>query len=234
MDEDLSSPEEEEEPEPLPPPKPPAKQATPVQPAKATPTGRKGVGHESDDESEEGDSRPTVMVDEDLSGSEEEEVDDDRSPAILQPTRAPPPVTKATPPAPRPLKSVRDVTLTESEEEEEEVRPVVKRDKELSAPAPKAKSSGLIMTHQTQKPKNSGLLLDFNNSSPSAPVKEKKKSRKSEKPSSHKKKRHKSREGPEEDEKSAPSPSVTAPPSDPFDFNSLDAWLGSDDVSYAS
>ena len=232
MDEDLSSPEEEEEPEPLPPPKPSAKQATPVQPAKAMPTGRRGVGHESDDESEEGDSRPTVMVDEDLSGSEE--VDDDRSPAILQPTRAPPPVTKATPPAPRPLKSARDVALTESEEEEEEARPVVKRDEELPAPAPKAKSSGLIMTHQTQKPKNSGLLLDFNNSSPSAPVKEKKKSRKSEKSSSHKKKRHKSREGPEEDEKSAPSLSVTAPPSDPFDFNSLDAWLGSDDVSYAS
>ncbi|XP_011403974.2 PREDICTED: rab-like protein 6 [Amphimedon queenslandica] len=238
MDEDLSSlEEEEEEPEPPPPPSKPTKKTTPVQPARGIPATKRIEESESESD-EDGVQRPVVALDEDLSSPEEEEEKANHSTGMLQPTRAPvavkatpPAPVKATPPAPRPLKSAHEIALTESEEEEEERPVVMMKDEDIPEPVSKVKSGGLLMTHQTQKPKSSGgLLLGHNDSSsPSAPAKEKKKSRKSSSSEkSHKKKRQKSRDGGEEGDKAAGSP-VTPAPSDPFDFNSLDAWLGGDD-----
>ena len=234
MDEDLSSLEEEEEPSPSPPPPPSksTKKTTPVQPARGIPASKRIIEESESESDEDGVQQPVVALDEDLSSPEEEEVKANHSTGFLQPTRAPVAV-KATPPAPRPLKSAREIALTESEEEEEERPVVMMKDEDIPEPVHKVKSGGLLMAHQTQKPKSSGgLSLGYNDSSsPSAPAKEKKKSRKSSSSEkSHKKKRQKSRDGGEEGDKAAGSP-VTPAPSDPFDFNSLDAWLGGDDVS---
>ena len=176
-------------------------------------------GNDQDASDSDHDANPQVTLDEDLSSDEEEE--------IVQPT----PVTKnTTPPTPRPLQSVRDIVLTDSEEEE--ARPVVMGNKDIpdvkpDPPKKTKRQEQLLTSHHTTKPakKSAELLLDFNESP--SPVSKEKVSRHSSK-ESRKKKKSKSVEEKNEDSHQP----VSQTSEDPFDFtSSLDAWLAGDDVS---
>ena len=170
-----------------------------------------------------------------------EEVDGDHkfiereNPDILIPS-----VVKATPVSPpkpkkkteiKPLKSVYDIVLTESEEDKSDDEPIARQDVIVPKPS-KEKSS---------RKESGGLLLAFNETQPVKQKPKKKKSevelsespsteRKKERRSSdskHKKHKKKSSRREKEQETVEEKPKANE---DPFGFNtSLDAWLGAGD-----
>ena len=188
---------------------------------------------ESSSEDEEQETVSHIMADEDLPSPKAKPSE------ILKPVPAAPP--KATPP----LHSARDIVLTdtESEDEEEEKAEKVIPKTSRDVPIKKVGGGGLLLTHHSpstakthsvSKPVNSGskpvstgstgsgLLLDFGDDDSSPSVKKKSKRSSSEK--SHKKKKSK----PREDEDKAAAVTKQQEQTDPFGFDSLDAWLAGD------
>ena len=183
-----------------------------------------------EDEDDVDDDSPVEEVDGDHRFIEEE------SPDILIPSVVKP--TPVSPPKPKkkteikPLKSVHDIVLTESEEEKSDDEPIATQDVFVPKPS-KEKSS---------KKGSGGLLLAFNETQP---VKQKPKKKKSEvevseSPSTERKKerrssgskhkKHKKKSSRREKEQEAVVEVKPKADEDPFEFTtSLDAWLGAGD-----